>query len=242
MTNDNFMNIPSTCMVGSIISKKLFYEKVELSKSDKALFADAVDKMLCLYCLKPDTINIKSYKDALRAYSEIEIIEVQISKDTKVKRIAEIIMRAIPYPMLLIFKLGDKTQLYVAHQRINQNDSTKNTIEEIIATDWLEDNSILFEKLDIKQMRYTNFYELYSDIVDVISIYNLSVIMPIDDSFTGETARQISAEIDTLEQEITLFTAKLKNETQFNRKMEYNIKIKKLEEEKLKIIGGSSKC
>lgn len=34
------------------------------------------------------------------------------------KSIAELIMRTIPYPMLLIFKLGDKRLFYVAHQRV----------------------------------------------------------------------------------------------------------------------------
>ena len=64
--------------------------------------------------------------------------------------------------MVLIFKLEDKRQFYVAQQRTNQNDSSKNTIEEFIATDWLESDSALFAKLDIKQMRFANFYALYS--------------------------------------------------------------------------------
>ena len=76
-------------------------------------------------------------------------------------------MRTIPYPMVLIFRLEGKVKFYVAHQRTNQSDSSKNTIEEFIATDWLESDSALFDKLDIKQMRFANFYALYSDIVDM---------------------------------------------------------------------------
>ena len=159
----------------------------------------------------------------MRDYPEIEVIEVLIHKDYKLKRIAEIIMRTIPYPMLLIFKLEDKRQFYVAHQRINQSDSSKNTIEEFIATDCLESDGALLAKLDIKQMRFTNFYALYSDIVDTISIYNLSTIIPTDDNITGAEARELSAQIEDIEQEITSLRAKLKKESQFNRKMELNI-------------------
>ena len=237
MDTYDFLKIPSSCFIGNTIYKKLFYENADLSTSDKSLFTDTISKITWLYCLKPETINIVAYKDEMRDYPEIEVIEVLVHKDYKLKRIAEIIMRTIPYPMLLIFKLKDKRQFYVAHQRTNQSDSSKNTIEEFISTDWLDRDSALFAKLDIKQMRFTNFYALYSDIVDVISIYNLSAIMPTDDNITGIEARELSAQIDDIEQEIASLRAKLKKESQFNRKMELNIKIKKLEQDRKGILG-----
>ena len=235
-----FLNIPSSCFIGNTIYKKLFYENAGLSTSDKSLFTDTISKVTWLCSLKPETINIPAYKDEVRDYPEIEVIEVLVHKDYKLKRIAEIIMRTIPYPMLLIFKLEDKRQFYVAHQRSSQSDSSKNTIEEFIATDWLDSDSALFAKLDIKQMRFTNFYALYSDIVDAISIYNLSGIMPTKDNITGAEARQLSAKIEDIEQEIVSLRAKLKKESQFNRKMELNIEIKKLERSKNKLLGGDT--
>ena len=126
----------------------------------------------------------------------------------------------------------------MAHQRTSQSDSNKNTIEEFISTDWLSNDSALFAKLDIKQMRFTNFYTLYSDIVDAISIYRLSTIMPTDDRITGAEARELSAKIEDIEQRIISLRSKLKKETQFNRKMELNIEIKRLEQNKNKLLGG----
>ena len=231
------LNIPKSCEVGNTIYKKLFYENADLSSSDKALFTEGISKITWHYCLKPETINIQPYKDENRDYPEIEVIEVEVAKDAKLKRIAEIIMRTIPYPMLLLFKLEDKIQLYAAHQRVNQNDSSKNTIEEFISTEWLDGDCPLFEKLDIKKMRFTNFFALYSDIVDAISIYNVSNIAPPTTSLTGVEARKLSADIETLEQEISALKAKIKKETQFNRKMELNIEIKRLEQKKKDIVG-----
>lgn len=232
------LNIPDSCFIGNTIYKKLFYENADLSTNDKSLFTDTINKVTWLYCLKPETINISAYKDEVREYPEVEVIEVLLHKDYKLKRIAEIIMRTIPYHMVLIFRLEGKVKFYVAHQRINQSDSSKNTIEEFISTDWLESDSALFDKLDIKQMRFTNFYALYSDIVDTISIYNLSTIIPTDDKITGAEARELSAQIEDIEKEITSLRAKLKKETQFNRKMELNIEIKRLEQNKNKLLGG----
>ena len=232
-----FLNIPDSCFIGNTIYKKLFYENADLSTSDKSLFTDTINKVTWLYCLKPETINIPAYKDELRDYPEIEVIEVLVHKDYKLKRIAEIIMRTIPYPMLLIFKLEDKRQFYVAHQRTSQSDSSKNTIEEFIATEWLESDSALFAKFNIKQMRFTNFFALYSDIVDAISIYNLSTIISTDNNITGVEARELSAQIEEIEQRIINMRSKLKKETQFNRKMELNIEIKKLEQDRKGILG-----
>jgi len=240
MDTYNFLKIPDSCFIGNTIYKKLFYENADLSTRDKSLFTDTISKITWLYCLKPETINITAYKDEVRDYLEIEVIEVLVHKDYKLKRIAEIIMRTIPYPMLLIFKLEDKRQFYVAHQRINQSDSSKNTIEEFIATEWLDSDSALFAKLDIKQMRFTNFYALYSDIVDAISIYNLSTIMATDINITGVEARELSAKIEEIEGQITSLRAKLKKESQFNRKMELNIEIKNLEKERQRYLGEIS--
>lgn len=238
MDTYKFLNIPDSCFVGTNIYKKLFYENADLSTSDKSLFTDTINKIVWLYCLKPETINIPAYKDEVREYSEIEVIEVNVNKDYGLNRMAEIIMRTIPYPMQLIFKMEDKIRFYVAHQRTSQSDSSKNTIEEFISTDWIGNDSALFSKLDVRQMRFTNFYTLYSDIVDAISIYNISSVVPTNGNITGTEARELSAKIEEIEQKIISLRSKLKKESQFNRKMELNIEIKRLEQSKNKLLGG----
>jgi len=73
--------------------------------------------------------------------------------------------------------------------------------------------------------------------VDAISIYNLSAIMPTDETITGAEARELSAKIEAIEQRIKSLRSKLNKETQFNRKMELNIEIKRLEQSKNKLLG-----
>lgn len=232
-----YFNIPKACKLGSTIFKKVFYEKTDLSTTDKNIFIENINKITWVYCLKSENTNILPYNDSVRDYLEIEVIEVELIKEVKLNRIAEIIMRAIPYPMMLIFKLNDKFKIYVAHQKTNQNDSSKNTIEELINTEWLDDTSPLYPMLDIKQMRLANFYTLYSDIVDAISIYNASVILGTNVNLTGEEARQVTHRIEAIEQEISSLRAKYNKETQFNCKVELNIQIKKLENERENIVG-----
>ena len=232
MDGYGFLNIPKNSSIGKTIYKNIFYEKADLSASDKKLLMKTVDKITWIYCLQSETMNIPAYKDEERDYSEIEIIEVKVHQDHKLERIAEIVMRAIPYPMLLIFKMEERRQFYVAHQRTNQSDSSKNIIEGLIATEWLDSDSDLFKKLDIRQMRFANFFMLYTDIVDVISIYNVSDIILADTSLTGAEARELSAQIAGMDEKISILRTKLKKENQFNRKMELHIKINELKEEK----------
>lgn len=238
MGNYAFLNIPTACEVGNTIFKKLFYENVNLSSQDRKLFIEGIKKITWLYCLKTDTIHVQLYKDNIREYGEIEIIEVELTENKRTDRIAEIIMRAIPYPMVLVFVFQNKRKFYLAHQRNSLNDSSRNTIEEFITTEWIDENSMLLKKMNIQRMRFTNLYALYCDIMDTISIDKVSDMFPPEYRLSGQQAREFSTELDNLEQKITELKTAFRKETQFNRRMEMNIEIKKLEEEKIKLVGG----
>ncbi|MDD3162259.1 MAG: DUF4391 domain-containing protein [Bacteroidales bacterium] len=233
------MNIPLSCKVDKTVFKKLFYENANLSTADKSLFTDIIDKVTWLYCLKPETINVQPFKDDIRDYPEIEVIEVVLTTEKGLKRIAEIVMRTIPYPMLLIFRLEDRLQFWVAHQRTNLNDSSKNTIDEMICSDWVSPDDALMDTLDIRAMRFINYFTLYSDIVDAISIYNAKALVGEESELSGEAARKMLAAVKEINRQIVALRAGLKKETQFNRKLEINIQIKKLEQQKCKLLGGA---
>lgn len=226
----NKLNIPDECRINRTVFKKMFYDNAVISKGDKDLFIDSIDKITWIYCLNQDNMNIPAYVTEEREYLEIEIIEVTLSENKGIKRIAEIIMRAIPYPMLLIFSFEGKYQLWAAHQRFSLADNSKVTLEEPVFTEWQEENSILWDRLNISKLRYTNFYDMYSDLLDAIAVFNVSKLT--DKEINGEDARKLlrsNAEIDS---QIAVLRTKLKKATEFNRKMEINMKIKKLEKER----------
>lgn len=227
----NKLNIPDECRINRTVFKKMFYDNIAISKGDKDLFIDSIDKITWIYCLNQDNMNIPAYVTEEREYLEMEIIEVTLSENKGIKRIAEIIMRAIPYPMLLIFSFEDKYQLWAAHQRFSLADNSKVTLEEPICTEWQDADSNLWDRLNISNFRYTNFFDMYSDLLDAIAVFNASKLT--DKEINGEDARKLlrsNAEIDS---QIAALRAELKKATEFNRKMEINMKIKKLEKERL---------
>lgn len=231
--------IPAACKVDKTVFKKLFYENADLSAADKALFTDGIEKVTWAYCLKPETINIPAFKNHERDYPEIEVIEVTLTADKGLRRIAEIIMRTIPYPMLLFFRLGGHFQLWTAHQRISLADSSKITIDEYVKTDWLDADTGLLDAMNIKAMHWSNYYMLYSDMVDAISVWNAGQLTGESRAdITGEEARMLLAAVEDIDRQIAGIRAELKKETQFSRKMELSMQVKKLEQRKLQMIGG----
>lgn len=227
------LNIPAACKVDNVIYKKLFYENADLSAADKKLFTENIDKITWRYSLKPGNCFVKPYRDAVREYGEVEIIEAVLTRQTGESRIAEIIMRTIPYPMLLVLQRENQVQLWAAHQRSSQNDSEKNVLGEPVCTAWLDSAELekLSAALDFQKLRNGNFYELYSDMVDGISMFNAhqSGMVAVAD---GDEARALLAQRQATEAKIAALRAELKKETQFNRKVELNMEIKKLEKEK----------
>lgn len=224
-------NIDEKFKLNQFIAKKNFNANNELSKSDKAVLTDDVKKIILTYQLQPTKMNVNPYKDDTREYPLINVFEIIIGNGKKVKRIAEIVFRAIPFPCVLVFRFENNFQIWTAHQRTNINDETKNIIEEMISTNWVSGKDKIFEKLDIKKMRFTDFYALYSDIVDTICIYNAEqkgIVKP-DIEINGEMAREIIRQSDELDDKIAKLKAKIKNETQFNRKVEMNLEIMELE-------------
>ncbi len=225
--------INENCKLDQFVAKKNFYTYGDLTSSDKTLFTDNISKITLLHQIAPNKINIAPYKDDKREYPMINVFKVELNKDEKIKRIAEIIMKSIPYPMLLIFEFEEKVQLWTAHQRINQNDESKNVLDEFVFSDW--ENDITW--FDVSKMNMTNFYALYSAMVDCISVHNAQSIVQID-NITGAEARELTGKLEEIENQITTLRAKIKKETQFNKRIEINIEIKKLEQKKKEILEG----
>ena len=66
----------------------------------------------------------------------------------------------------------------------------------------------------------------YIDIVDGLTVTRQT------DELTGEQARELTNKLEEIENQIVALKSKMKKETQFNKRIEINIEIKKLEQEK----------
>ena len=234
------IGLPDRAKIDRVIHKTDFYRNAGLSSADKKQF-EAIEKIRWLYAMKMENTNIQPYKDEIRDYPEIEVIEVKLRGEKKLDRLAEIIMRAIPYPMLLVFNLDDKYQLWMGKLRQNQLDSTGMVLESTEHTDWLDCQKEFWKKLDMTKISAMDFCALYEAWFDTISKSHLEQVNIIDDKMTGDEARAIKERLDGIEKQITSLRSKLKRESQSNRKIELNMQIQNLKKEKKKILEQGSR-
>jgi hypothetical protein len=238
----NSLNLPANCKIGSTVFKKLFYD-TGLSVADKKLITNQVDKVIIHYNLNPEKINIQPFFDEEREYSEVQVIEARLNNNSRHKRIAEIIMRAIPYPTILQLTYGTSLMVAAGMPRINLADRQKHTIQEFVFSPWMDSERLspqdrdFLASIQAGKLSFTNFYRFYSDFVDQLHLYKAAKL-------AGETlknqdpqeAKRLHTEVIAIESELVALRSQLKKESMFNRKVELNVEIKRLAARKQEII------
>ena len=235
------MAVPDSCFLGKRIFKRLFLENAKLTAADKKAFRDDIYTITWQYTLKPITIQILAYEDDQREYHEVAILQVDMKTFMRTNRIAEIIHRAIPYPLIVVFSFENSCALSVAHKRFSQAEKEAIVADEFHSTDWIDlANPSAVQKdfinsISVLDLPQTHFYAFYSAFVDRIIALECARL-------TGEYRIEPSGKVKSrradrltdciaLEMQIAELRTAIKKETQFNRKVELNIKMKKLEQE-----------
>lgn len=239
----DYLGIPKSCALGNVIFKKVFTEQGQLSKAEKQLLNEQIEKVIWHYSLKPSTINIDAYKDEEREYPEIEVIEVKVASKDKVKKVIEMIMTTIPYPMVLEVTCQDESLLALGDSVINHNDTSKNVLKEIIMTQWINRESInqkeqiFLEAVHIKHLSSRNLYKLYQDLMAQVIRFNASLLAK---DYIEETDEKLIKEqydaIAELDKQISTLKGRIKKESQFNKRLELNVRMKRLEQKKTQLI------
>jgi hypothetical protein len=242
------MAIPDACHLGKRVFKKLFHENAKLGTTDKKAFREDIDVITWQYTLKPSTISIQAYENGQREYHEVAILQVDLKTLNRTNRIAEIIHRTIPYPIVIVFAFKTMCALSFAHKRFSQAEKGAIVAENFIITDWINISAPIpvqqafLESLAVSDLPHTHFFAFYSTLTDRLVALDCARL-------TGEyrlesTASKCGVRRDhlvachELESRIAEYKTDVKKETQFNRQVELNVKIKDLEKQlKIKSAG-----
>ena len=234
------MELPTAARIDRVVPKKQFYDNGDLSSIDKKLF-DHVEKIYWRYALKTENSFIQPYRDEEKNYPEIEVLEVNLRAEKRMKRLAEVIIHAIPYPMLLFFILGEKRRLYMGKLRQSQADSERMTLVAMEDTDWQSAEDDFWPELSLRKMPGANFCQLYEGWFDAISKRHLAALSVDTEAMSGDEARETLQRIMAMEQEMNKLRKQIKSESQFNRKMEFNTRLQKLKRVLKKITAQGSR-
>lgn len=126
------LRLPEGCRVDQRVPKKLLLENGAPTAADKRLITEAIEEIQWVAALKPNTIGVPDYRDALREYLEIVVLAVTVRgvvKPASQSRLAELVHRAVPYPVLLLLVApqmeAQSLTLSLAHKRWAQNEAAK---------------------------------------------------------------------------------------------------------------------
>ncbi|MEI7604499.1 MAG: DUF4391 domain-containing protein [bacterium] len=188
-------NLPKQAYVNRFVPKSKFFEKIVINTKLKQEFTDKIQKITWKYKLAEETIGIPKTE----LVEEIQIFEIQLKEKIIPKNVLRIIDKAIPYPILYVFIFED----HFAYGITLKDDSN----QRYYFSDWDEEKNFTFAGLNLEkvyQSIITNFISISTEKKDF------------------DTIIATDKQIEVLEKEINALSNKIKNEKQFNRKVEMN--------------------
>ena len=140
--------LPERARVDQRVPKKMLAEHGAPTATDRRLLTDGIEELQWIAALKPGTVAIPEHRADGREYLEVAVLSVQVrathGKASQWLRLAELVHRAVPYPVLLIQALVPSAAatpddgspsppaqlaLSLAHKRAAQNEAGKTVLD-----------------------------------------------------------------------------------------------------------------
>lgn len=190
------MALPEAAFLGTRITKKMLNDSaghngIALSAQEKQLISDGIQSIEWRYTLKPDTVNIAAWVTDQLDYAEVALLHVRLKpqptasdhqQHASFTKLATLLHKLIPYPLLVIGELGEAIALSLADKRINQADKTKWVVEHVYHTPWFTPHHISGEQqaflldFSLKNAANLNYYVLYQDLIAMLIALQTSSI------------------------------------------------------------------
>lgn len=188
-------NLPKQAYVNKFIPKNKFFTKTTVNSKLKQEFSDSINRITWTYKIAESTININKTDKV----EEIEIFELELKEKIIPKNILKIIDKTIPYPILYVFRYEKHT----AYGITLKEDSN----QRYYFSEWDEDKQFTFLGINLERV-YQGIITTFID------------INPEGKNF--DTIVTIDKQTEALKKEISILKNKVKNEKQFNKKVEFN--------------------
>ncbi|RDE34602.1 DUF4391 domain-containing protein [Parageobacillus thermoglucosidasius] len=219
------------------LDKKMFYDFADLTKKEKDYITKYIDRIELTYLLTSSVINIQPFINEDYHYEGVMFITIRLRQETKdahLPVIGEIVQGALPNPVVIVFEKEGNVQVGTCLKRLNKIDKTQVVLEEFAYTPWFlsdsNDETVrqFMDAVHITALSFSHFFRFYQDIHIAVQAFQHAQAVGAFYIAADEESRQLIAQIEQAEAEIVKWKNKMKKETQFNRKVEYHMKIQQL--------------
>ena len=166
--------LPDDALVDRRVPKTLLIENGAPTAADKRRIQEGVAEIRWLAALKPNTVGVAEYRDAAREYLEIAVLQLTLRSGARAARLIELVHRAVPYPVLLIARQGDTTELSLAHKRWSQGETGKTVVDGDVVTAEMDNGrasritTTFCESLAITRQPRGSLHALYQAWIDAV--------------------------------------------------------------------------
>ena len=211
---------PPQAKVDRLIPKNKLFQQGKANSKVEQLFVDQVENIRWAYKLASSTIHLQDQEDL----KEIQIFRVKSRVEDLDVSILSFIDKLILTPIIFEVVYQDKVKVVATYKRLNQADKTKAVIGQYYASEWLEDHDRI--ELPI-YLKLADLYEHF--IAQILPIASSKDQENDNESVSIELQLQKSQQLESLQKQLNQLQSKLRNERQFNRKVELNKKVSELE-------------
>jgi len=179
-----------------------------------------VENIRWAYKLASSTIHLQDQEDL----KEIQIFRVKSRVEDLDLSILSFIDKLILTPIVFEVVYQDKVKVIATYKRLNQADKTKAVIGQYYASDWLELND------RIELPLYLKLADLYEHLIEQLLPLSTNEAQHRDrEAISLELKLQKAQQLESLLKQLDHLKAKLRNEKQFNRRVELNKKLQDLQ-------------
>lgn len=253
------LRLPAEATVGQRVPKKMLAENLTsrstATSADRKLLHEQIEEVTWVAALKPTNAGIPVYQDEVRSYLELAVLSVRLREGSQlapipakvspsVARLAELVHRAIPYPVLLV--LDDDARLYLSlvHIRWAQKEADKAVLDgDLIQGVFVHNGSpaasvmdadtvnAFINAMDLSKQPRTDLLTLYQGWMDTLSAWQAAAVTGRFECVSPQQAMARRATLrrcHELDAQISSLRAAASKEKQMARQVAANLEIKAL--------------
>lgn len=241
--------LPANCRVDQRIPKKMLIENCASTAADRRLLSDGVDEIHWIAALRFNTVGVPVHRDDVREYLEVAVLSVTTRgamagancgslniamRPVSNSRLAELIHRAVPYPLLLLLATPLGLFMSMAHKRWAQNEAGKVVLDGEVTTIELGDETAtvhsFLQALALARQPQASLLALYQGWMDCMTALQAShhtgVFIAVDDPAKSTARRATLRECQRLQLEIDRLRAQAGKEKQMAKQVDLNLELK----------------
>lgn len=233
--------IPGEARVDQRVPKKLLLEHGAPTAADRRRINERIEEVWWLAALKPSSIGVSAYQSDTQEYLEIAVLSLVARDGDADVRLMELVHRAIPYPVVLLSQGAECLSLTLAHKRQSLGDSAKVVLEGALCEAQLRlplgrSEREFVGSLAVTLQRPSHLRDLYDGWIARMEALQAARVTGGYAIATTEARvsarREVLARYGALLREIAMLRAEAERERQVNKRVELNLAIRRLEDER----------